>query len=370
MKATLLALWIIVPFFAFAQKDVKPAKTGKENQETQPKNEVKTQTGTTQQGSTQTMPAEGGLVKWYTLAEAQELAKTTPKKLFIDMYTDWCGWCKKMDRETFENPAIAQYLNTYFYPVKFNAETKDTLLFKGKKYANTQTGQRPSHSLAIELLNGKMSYPTIVYLDENMNLLSAVPGYMTPRDIEPVLIFFGRNIFRATSYEEFKDYFSKTFIDSTGLKKFPVSYLSFEEQALQNQTQPRQSIIYLTADWCGECKIMENTTFSDSIISSYLNRNFHIIRFNALEKDSVVFNNLTYKNQNGTHPFHDLAVTLLNGKMDFPVMVFMDEKNVLVSPVPGYFSPKNLEPVLHFFHEKAYTTTPWEKYIQTFKSSY
>ena len=57
-------------------------------------------------------------VKWYTLEEAQKLNAKNPKKIIIDVYTDWCGWCKKMDQATFGNPAIAKYLNDNYYPVK------------------------------------------------------------------------------------------------------------------------------------------------------------------------------------------------------------------------------------------------------------
>lgn len=71
--------------------------------------------------------AEAGLVKWMTLSEAMEKVKTQPKPIIMDFYTDWCGWCKQMMRTTYANPDIAQYLNTNFYPVKFNAETRETI---------------------------------------------------------------------------------------------------------------------------------------------------------------------------------------------------------------------------------------------------
>src|SRR3990172_7231234 len=111
-------------------------------------------------------PGKEKEIKWYTFKEAQELNKKTPKKFLIDCYTNWCGWCKKMDATTFKNEVIAKYVNEKYYAIHFNAETKDTINFNGKDYTN----KSGTHSLAIYLLNKQLSYPNIVYLDEDLNL--------------------------------------------------------------------------------------------------------------------------------------------------------------------------------------------------------
>ena len=67
--------------------------------------------------------AQESKVKWYTFEEAVELNKAEQRKIFIDVYTDWCGWCKKMDATTFNSPEIAKILNEEYYAVKFDAET-------------------------------------------------------------------------------------------------------------------------------------------------------------------------------------------------------------------------------------------------------
>jgi thioredoxin-related protein len=147
---------------------------------------------------------EGSKVKWYTIDEALKLNEKSPKKIFIDLYTDWCGWCKTMDKNTFSDPKIAEYLNKNFYPVKFNAESKLDVTYRGTVYKNTGTQARSPHDLAVALTNGQLSYPTAVYLDGTNKLLTAVPGYLTPADIEPILVFFAEDYYKTTKWEDFK----------------------------------------------------------------------------------------------------------------------------------------------------------------------
>lgn len=142
-------------------------------------------------------------VKWYTIQEAVELQKKEPRKIMIDVYTDWCGWCKKMDAETFNNPVIAEYLNTHFYPVKFNAESKDPVVFGGKTFVNDSQGNRSSHQFAVALLQGNMSYPSIAYLNENSQLLTAIAGYYSAKDYEPIINFIGEGKYTSTTLEEY-----------------------------------------------------------------------------------------------------------------------------------------------------------------------
>lgn len=130
-------------------------------------------------------------INWVTIEEAQELTAQNPKKIFVDIYTDWCGWCKRMDANTFSHPQIAAYINENFYAVKLNAEQEDPIIFRGQEYVNENPGQRrSSHNFARALLQGRMSYPSVAFFDEELNLITAIPGYREPQQFEPVLVFF------------------------------------------------------------------------------------------------------------------------------------------------------------------------------------
>lgn len=146
-------------------------------------------------------------VKWYSIEEAEKLSKEDGKKVMIDVYTDWCGWCKKMDKETFNHPVIAQYINENYYPVKLDAESKNDITFMGTTYKYVAQGARGYHELAAGLLNGQLSYPSIAYLNEKLELLGAIPGYKTAADMEPLLVYISEDKFITQSLEEFQKTF-------------------------------------------------------------------------------------------------------------------------------------------------------------------
>ena len=142
-------------------------------------------------------------VKWYTMEEVQKKNAENPKKIFIDVYTEWCGWCKKMDATTFTDPKIIKILNEDFYAVKLDGEGSEAIIFKDKEYKFVPQGRKGYHELAAALMNGKLSYPTTVYLDENLNMIQPIPGYMKVEDLEPILIYLGQDHYKNETWKDF-----------------------------------------------------------------------------------------------------------------------------------------------------------------------
>ena len=143
-------------------------------------------------------------INWLSWDEAVELSKKEKRKIFLDVYTDWCGWCKRMDKGTFQQAHIAKYINENFYPVKFDAEQKKELKYKDKVYKYINNGKRGYHELAAELLNGRMSFPTVVFLNEDFELIQSIMGYKTPQQFEQIATYFGTDYFKKIPWSSYQ----------------------------------------------------------------------------------------------------------------------------------------------------------------------
>ncbi|MEI8278840.1 MAG: DUF255 domain-containing protein [Bacteroidota bacterium] len=189
MKRVLLVLLVLIAFTPAMMAGDKKKKT-----ETEKAVEVKTE--------------DDKEIHWLTLDEAQVKMKESPRKVYIDLYTDWCGWCKVMEKKTFTNPFVIKYMNEKFYAVKFNAEQQADIRFLGKMY-----GFKPEYKaneLAVELMHGQMSYPTSILMEENFLNGQPVPGYQDVTNMEMIMKFFGDNLYKTQKWDVYMKQFKAT----------------------------------------------------------------------------------------------------------------------------------------------------------------
>ena len=141
-------------------------------------------------------------IHWMSFEDAVAKSDAAPRKLLIDTYTHWCGWCKRMDATTFRDSMIAKYVNEHYYAVKLDAETHDTINFHGNRFVYKP--ENKANELALSLMNGQMSYPTFIFLDEKYSMLTPLAGYQTPEQLMPVLKYFGEDIYKTKKWEEYQ----------------------------------------------------------------------------------------------------------------------------------------------------------------------
>jgi thioredoxin-related protein len=149
-------------------------------------------------------------VHWLNIDEVQVAMKKTPKLVWVDVYTDWCGWCKRMDKTTFSNPNVIKYMNEHFYAVKLDAEQKTEIRFMGKMYSFVD--DQRANSFATELLKGQMSYPTSVFMEQNFQNPMAIPGYQDVKTMEMLLKYLGEGLYKKTPFPEYQASFVSTWL--------------------------------------------------------------------------------------------------------------------------------------------------------------
>ena len=125
---------------------------------------------------------ESNQVHWLSFEQLEDSLAIQPKKVFIDFYTDWCTYCRKMDKVVFTKPEVVHLLNGEYYAVRFNAETEAVIDFGGRQLTNDQVGtsRNPLHQIAqlLALQKGQFTAPTLVVLDEDFKVTARYFEYM------------------------------------------------------------------------------------------------------------------------------------------------------------------------------------------------
>jgi thioredoxin-related protein len=110
-------------------------------------------------------------VEWLHWNAGLEAARASGRPILVDVYTDWCGWCKRMDADVFAKPDVSGYLASHFVTVRLNAESGELATWQGRNYS--------ARSLASTF--NVSGYPTQIFLTSAGDHLANVPGYQ-PRE--------------------------------------------------------------------------------------------------------------------------------------------------------------------------------------------
>lgn len=156
-------------------------------------------------------------INWMTWEEVEEASKKEQRKIFVDLYTQWCSWCKKMDSKTLSRQEIVEYLNDNYYSIKFDAQHKDDIVLNGRKYSYISNGRNSYNELAIELTKGKLSFPTIVFLESNMEVIQPIPGFQGPKNFEKIMTYFAGDFHKSTPWRDYSKNYEQQFVLPAGV---------------------------------------------------------------------------------------------------------------------------------------------------------
>lgn len=205
MKKSLILILLFSLFFSCKTKNAENEKNNTTEKETV-KTEIKAKDKTT-------------TINWMSFEEALAAQKANPKKIMMDAYTNWCGPCKMLDKNTFHNADVAKYVNDNYYAVKFNAEGNETITFRDRTYTNPgYDASKPNKRNASHQLSQYFriqAYPTILFLDEKAEVITPLKGYYKPTQLEIYLKLFATDDFltvkSAEEWQAYQDKFVSTF---------------------------------------------------------------------------------------------------------------------------------------------------------------
>ena len=152
-------------------------------------------------------------INWMSLEEAVAMQKKNPKKIMMDVYTNWCGPCKLLDKNTFQNKHVADYVNEHYYAVKFNGEGNDVINFNDREFKNERynpdLANRRNSAHDLTRYFKVNAYPTMVFIDENGGFIFPLRGYKTPQELELYLkMFKNDDHLQMKTQEAFNEYYN------------------------------------------------------------------------------------------------------------------------------------------------------------------
>ena len=305
-------------------------------------------------------------IRWLTVSDAEKQFKEQAKPYLFDFYTDWCGWCKHMDKTTYADPVVASFVNRYFYPVRVNAESADTIVFGGKVYAPVQNGNKSISSLALEMLGGKLSYPTTVFLYEPGKINMVVPGYLEVTKMQGFLVYFIENAWQSANINEFLTDFEKVFGAGAMKEPTPVTYwTAFGDLDKRQREQKKKTLLFLEGSWNNSSKMMERVVFSDSLFAAEAQDHFYCLRLDAQAKDTITFMTHTFQNagpQNNN--LHQLAIALSDKILKVPSIYIFDEEGKLMENLSYYMDRERGRMVLDYIGNDTFKNMSWTDYLK------
>lgn len=158
--------------------------------------------------SSKVTPIRHEKLEWLNMNELNEKEKLQSKPVILDLYTNWCYWCKVMDKKTYSNSKVISYINEHFYAVKFDAESKEKVQWANREYNFNETYK--VNDFTMYVTSDQPGFPSTVIFADDQSQPVSLQGFLEPKELEPILKYFGEGANKTQSFNDFNSTFKKT----------------------------------------------------------------------------------------------------------------------------------------------------------------
>jgi thioredoxin-related protein len=274
-----------------------------------------------------------------------------------------------MEKTTFSNPEVSNYINIVFYPVKVDAESGDSLtFFDGKKYGKSKTGKQ-YNDLATTLLGKTDTFPALVIFSRKAQG-QVFKGYKNRDEIFRPLIYYSEDIDQAVDYKDWYKIHKKGFPPGKTqiMTHLYVKWKNLNEAEAANKTEPRKMILNFYNYYRVSCSLMRTEVFNNPVIANYLNEKYYCVNIDVFTQDTLEIFGQKYINENKPYKYHQLPIAALEGQMTFPSFIILDENGKVLEKMRQFVTPVTLETIVHYYGDNSYKTDKWDDFKTKFKS--
>lgn len=308
-------------------------------------------------------------INWLTTDTVTQRFAKVQKPVMFFIYTKSCDSCALMQKETFSNSEVSNYINVLFYPVKIDANTSKNIKFlDGKEYSKpSKPGAK--HGI-VELLSGENdSLPALVLFNKR-GVGTAFYGFKNRDEIFRILIYYAEDMDLSVNFQQWYKYHTKGYPAGQEqiVTRLKIRWKELEEATELNKTQPRKTLLNFYNYYKISCTLMRTQSFNQIDIANYLNQNYYPVNIDVFSTDTLEIFGQKYINENQPYKYHQLPIAALEGNMIFPSFLILDEDGKVLIKIFKYMTPEMLEPLLKYFGENMYKKISYEEYLKTFKS--
>lgn len=305
-------------------------------------------------------------IHWLTLSEAEQQNQDHPRPFILDFYTDWCGWCKRMDKTTYADPVVISFVNRHFYPVRINAESSDTLRFRDKVYPPVKNGNKYISSLALEMLGERLAYPTTVFLYDAKKINLVVPGYIDVLKMQGFMVYFSENAWESSNVNDFLADFEQTFGgEAAQTDTLPSYWTEFAALEQKRSQEKKKILLFLGASWNNSTKMMEKVVFRDSVFRELAQEHFYCLHLDVQSQDTLTFMTHHFGNAGAeNNHLHQLAIALSDKVLKIPGIYIFDEEGSLMERLYFYLDRQRGRMVLDYIGSNAFKNMSWADFVR------